>query len=60
MFRLKWVFDYGYFVKEVVFNFESWLVVIICDVKSEVKWLKDKLELFFNILGKRIIEVIND
>ncbi|EHL2530351.1 heptaprenyl diphosphate synthase, partial [Listeria monocytogenes] len=32
----------------------------IRDVKSEVKRLKDKSEPLSNILGKRIIEVIND
>lgn len=58
--RLKRAFDHGYFAKEAVSNFESWLVAIIRDVKSEVKRLKDKSEPLSNILGKRIIEVIND
>ncbi|EHL2689870.1 heptaprenyl diphosphate synthase, partial [Listeria monocytogenes] len=45
---------------EAVSNFESWLVAIIRDVKSEVERLKTEAEPLSNLLEKRIIEVIND
>ncbi|MBC2271144.1 heptaprenyl diphosphate synthase component 1 [Listeria welshimeri] len=58
--RLKRAYDHGYFAKEAVTNFESWLVAIIRDVKSEVERLNNESETLSNILEKRIIEVIND
>ncbi|EDH0840994.1 heptaprenyl diphosphate synthase [Listeria monocytogenes] len=58
--RLKRAFDHGYFAKEAVSNFESWLVAIIRDVKSELERLKTEAEPLSNLLEKRIIEVIND
>lgn len=57
---MKRAFDHGYFAKEAVSNFESWLVAIIRDVKSEVEQLKTEAEPLSNLLEKRIIEVIND
>ncbi|WP_271003515.1 heptaprenyl diphosphate synthase component 1 [Listeria seeligeri] len=58
--RLKRAYDHGYFAKEAVSNFESWLMEIISDVKKEVANLKETVEPLSNILEKRIVELIND
>lgn len=49
---MKRAFDHGYFAKEAVSNFESWLVAIIRDVKSEVEQLKTEAEPLSNLLEK--------
>ncbi|MBC2287465.1 heptaprenyl diphosphate synthase component 1 [Listeria farberi] len=58
--RLKRAFEHGYFAKEAITSFESWLIAIIRDVKMEVKRLKNESEPLSTILEKRITEIIND